>query len=167
LSALGFFGFRTYTFFQEQNRFIHDPIQSTITPAGENIAGSIKLGLIEIPFDRIFSDDTTGDGYLDRRSYYNEYLLTLAAWDTDSDGNYDLWFRFVDGNYVDMEAYDLTKDGRIDKLVSIDENEQIINVEIYEKKFDIFKAVQTLGLAALPLLFFLILFAVFNRRKRS
>lgn len=167
LIAIGFFAFRAYSFFQEKYRLIHDPIKTSITSEGENITETVKIGKTEIPFNMVFGDDTSGDGYTDRRSFYQDDLLVLAAWDTDADGIFDIWFRFANGEYVDLEAYDLTGDGKIDKLVSMDENEQIISVESYKKELDILAAGSTLGLSALPLIFILILLVVNNMRLRS
>ncbi|MCR3923056.1 MAG: DUF4339 domain-containing protein [Firmicutes bacterium] len=163
LAALGYFGFCAHSIFQDRFCSIYNPVQAAISLEGEHISDTVKLGHIEIPFTQVFADDTSGDGYPDRRTYYRDGLLVLAAWDTGTDGVFDLWFRFVNGEYVDLEAYDFTGDGNIEKLVFVDENEHVTAVELFsDKKAEIFDTVKALALPVLPLLFFCFLLA---RRK--
>ena len=161
LVALGFFGFRTYAFFQGTDRSIFDPVEMTVTPAGENITGTVKIGATKVRFNQVFADDTSGDGNFDRRSYYQDDLLVLSAWDTNLDGSFDLWLRFVEGDYVNLEARDLSGDGRIDELVRVDENEVRTDDRL------LVEAMRSMGLYALPVLLFLVLLILDKRKNKG
>ncbi len=118
---------------------IEEPAQINAGASGIKVSGTLTLGTYKIEYDEIFMDDSDGNGTKDRRSYYKNGLLVLAAWDTNKDGKNDLWLRFKDGDYADLEADDSDNDGSLDKIVRVDKNEKVSGISIYEKKDRIFK----------------------------
>lgn len=131
-----------------------------INPAtnGAQVSGAVRLGKHQIEYDEIFTDDSDGNGTRDRRSYYKNGLLVLAAWDTDKDGKNDLWLRFKEGEFIDLEAYDSNNDGSLDKIVRVDKNEEISG--LYEREKKIFNLDKWYGINSLiyTVLFFLAIF---------
>ncbi len=160
LGALVLFGYRVYAVLQGHDRFVHEPAEIAASPHGEDLQDAVRLGTHRIKFDRVFADDTDDDGYLDRRSFYKDGLLVLTAWDTNKDGSFDLWLRFADGEYVDLEARDLSGDGQLDTLVRVSENE-----ELSEERL-LLEEVRLLAFYALLALIFPVLLILERRMKR-
>jgi len=165
--AIAFFGLALHAYARGGDRLIQDPVGPAMTPGKENISGTVKLGQIKVPFNRVFADDTKGDNYPDRRSYYQDDTLVLASWDTDKSGNFDLWFRLAEGDYIDLEVYDLTGDGKINKLVKVDKNEQIIGTEMFaDDEINMSHAFKVLWPYSLPLILSLVYITVNKKRYR-
>jgi hypothetical protein len=85
---------------------------------GSSFEGSIAFFESNIPYDTIYDDDTTGDGYRDRRSYYLGNDMVFASWDENADWNYETSMRIVDGMYVDSQISDMNNDGIIDTITT-------------------------------------------------
>lgn len=85
-------------------------------------ADTLSLAGSDIEYDLFFHDDTDGDGYLDKKSYYLLGELSLTAWDVNGDGSDDLWFRYQD-DYLTEEISDRDFDGVPDEFLAVDRDE--------------------------------------------
>ncbi len=167
LASLAFFLYNAYLAFAPVSAAVEDPAAGIGSPAGSALDGVTKLGEVEVAFDTVYADDTTGDGYADRRSYYRGDALVLASWDHDGDGNPETWFRFADGDRVDLELYDPGGDGQIDRVVRIAEDESVISSQVLsDGSADLPAALQSLGPYAVPPFILATLLAVSSRRRR-
>jgi hypothetical protein len=149
---------------------------------GINFDGSITFFESNILYDTIYDDDTTGDGYRDRRSYYLGNEMVFASWDENADWNYETSMKIVDGMYVESQVSDMDNDGIIDTITAFSNNGEELFTE--SDLIDYGDAVprenpnardlsaKTIFWVALPLgfgfLFLGILIALlFNRRKAN
>ncbi len=101
-------------------------------PSGEEgmaLSGTVQVPSGEVAYDIYYDDDTTQDGYGDRRSYYLADELVFASWDEDLDGRHDLFMEISEGLYVEAEYADLDRDGAIDEIVTFDREGEVTNVE--------------------------------------
>lgn len=64
----------------------------------------------------------------DEGEYYLGDKLVLSVYDTDDDGQDDLWIQYDDEFYVVLEAYDTTGDGDPDIFVELDREEVVNNL---------------------------------------
>jgi hypothetical protein len=85
---------------------------------GTSFNGSIAFFESTIPYDTIYDDDTTGDGYRDRRSYYLGDQLVFASWDENADWIYETSMKIVDGMYVESQISDMDNNGVIDTITT-------------------------------------------------
>jgi hypothetical protein len=111
--------------------------------------GTLDLGKYQVQFDEPVTDDFDGDGYAELTLYYKDGTLVASAEDTNLDGQPDLWFRYTEDWYADMEVHDNDFDGKPDEFLTMNENEEIVRVETIEKKEGILKRIgRPIGLAA-------------------
>ncbi len=97
--------------------------------AQEETLGTVRIGEHDIQYDETFVDDFDGDGIAELTLYYLEGVLVASAEDTNADGKPDFWLRYTPDWYADMEVRDRDFDGEPDEFISMDENEQILDVE--------------------------------------
>ncbi len=91
--------------------------------------GYVLPGKHQTAFDNAVRDDFDGDGFEELTLYYMDDVLVASAEDTNMDGTPDLWFRYTKDWQLDLEAYDIDFDGAPDEFLTIDENEQVVEVE--------------------------------------
>lgn len=87
-------------------------------------AGVLEVGDYAIEYDSIIEADTNGNGKNDRASYYLNEQLVFTAYDENEDGSQDLWFRFKNGDAVDLELADSNGDGNPDVITEVDAQEK-------------------------------------------
>lgn len=92
-------------------------------------AKTVSAGPYRVDYDQSFDTDTDSDGLLDRTSYYLGENLVFTAWDTDGDGKKDLWLRYDDEKYLDLELADTNKDGKPDEIAEFDRAENVTYIE--------------------------------------
>ena len=92
-------------------------------------SGNIKIGNYNVAFDEAFVSDPDGDGFNERTSYYLGGALVLTVYDNNKDGQSDLWFRYDGDLSLNLEVYDNNLDGAPDEFLTMDESEQVVNVE--------------------------------------
>lgn len=119
----------------------------------------VQLGGYEVEYDEFFHDDTDEDGYLDKKSYYNQGCLALTAWDTSGDGQDDLWFRYDGQDYLNLEVADLDFDNIPDQFISVKKNESAYITASNPKLL--------LGLQVLITVLVLLTFVLWIRAKRQ
>jgi hypothetical protein len=137
---------------------------------GTSFEGNIVFFESNIHYDTIYDDDTTGDGYRDRRSYYLGNDMVFASWDENADLNYETSMSIVDGMYVDSQISDINNDGIIDTITTfsndgeeIFEETDLMNVEgaeLRENPYDRELSAETLFWVALPLILGLVFLGI-------
>lgn len=95
---------------------------------GTEIEGNLNISGEAIAYDSFYDDDTTQDGYNDRRTYYLAGDMTFVSWDENSDGYYELSMSLSDGLYVDTQYYDKNNDGNIDEISEYNEMGEAISI---------------------------------------
>ena len=83
---------------------------------------TLKIGDYVIEYDQKIQADTDADGKDDRQSYYLKDQLVFVAYDENGDGKPNLWFRYTNGDTVDLELADKNTDGKPDTITEIDSN---------------------------------------------
>lgn len=128
----GFNIFRVYDAYkqmvvlQEPAEFIEDTARDIdASGGGKSINGKMKVADRSVSYDEIFDDDTTGDGYSDRRTYYSGARLVLAAWDRNRDQSYDMFFYLSEGVHISEEYIDEDMDGLIDTVLSVNREGEV------------------------------------------
>lgn len=91
--------------------------------------GKISFLGTDIVYDTIYDDDTTGDGYKDRRSYYLDNQMVFASWDENGDWLYETSMRIAEGMYVSAEVTDTDGDGLIDTLTTFSNEGEELSVK--------------------------------------
>lgn len=91
--------------------------------------GYVLPGKYQAAFDNAVRDDFDGDGFAELTLYYMDGALVASAEDTNKDGTPDLWFRYTKDWQLDLEVYDRDFDGTPDEFITVDANEQIVDVE--------------------------------------
>ncbi|MEK7519804.1 MAG: hypothetical protein AAB581_00975 [Patescibacteria group bacterium] len=86
--------------------------------AKEGVAGYL------FEYDQKLETDTNGNGVNDRTSYYQGDRLVWTAYDEDENGAADLWFRFKNGDTVDLELADRDGDGEPDLITEVSSAEK-------------------------------------------
>lgn len=86
--------------------------------------GVLEVGDYTIEHDQSFEADTNDNGKNDRTSYYMSGQLVFTAYDENEDGKQDLWFRFKNGDVVDLELSDTNSDGDPDVITEVDAQEK-------------------------------------------
>ncbi len=137
---------------------------------GTSFEGSIVFFESNILYDTIYDDDTTGDGYRDRRSYYLGNEMVFASWDENADWNYETSMNIIDGTYVDSQITDMNNDGIIDTITTFsNDGEEIFeesdlrdveNAEFRENPYSREFSAETLFWLALPLILGLIFLGI-------
>lgn len=87
------------------------------------LAETVSVGSYDVEYDQSYEADTDGDGYLDKTSYYKGENLVFTAFDSDADGKKDLWFRYDEEAYLDLELSDADGDSRPDETYEFDREE--------------------------------------------
>lgn len=128
----GFNIFRVYDAYkqmvvlQEPAELIEDTARDIdASGGGKSINGKMKVADRSVSYDEIFDDDTTGDGYSDRRTYYSGARLVLAAWDRNRDQSYDMFFYLSEGVHISEEYIDEDMDGLIDTVLSVNREGEV------------------------------------------
>ncbi|MEK7493646.1 MAG: hypothetical protein AAB630_00665 [Patescibacteria group bacterium] len=85
---------------------------------------TLKVGDYTIEYDKTLEADTNSNGKNDRTSYYLKDQLVFTAYDENEDGKQDLWFRFKNGDAVDLELADKNADGKPDMITEVDAQEK-------------------------------------------
>jgi len=86
--------------------------------------GVLEIGDYTIEYDQAFEADTNNNGTNDRVSYYLKEQLVFTAYDENEDGKQDLWFRFTNGDAVDLELSDKNADGKPDTITEVNAQEK-------------------------------------------
>jgi len=89
-------------------------------------AQSVRVGGQRVVYDEVIRGDSDYDGVDDRTSYYLEDVLVFSAYDTDGDGEQDMWFTYVEGTYPKTAMRDTTGDGRPENIVTLDKTGAIV-----------------------------------------
>ena len=84
-------------------------------------AETIKIGGEKVVYDEIIEGDSDFDGVDDRTSYYLNDELIFSAYDTDGDGEADMWFKYTGDSVLETAMRDTTGDGQPENLVSFDD----------------------------------------------
>lgn len=71
----------------------------------------------------LYNQETTAED--NSKDYYQGENLVLSVYDTNGNGQDDLWLNFDEEFYLILEAYDTTGDGQPDTFVELDNNEAI------------------------------------------
>lgn len=85
---------------------------------------TLKVGDYTIEYDQKLEGDTNNNGKNDRASYYRNEKLVFTAYDENEDGKQDLWFRFKNGETVDLELADTDGNGKPDIITEVDVQER-------------------------------------------
>lgn len=93
------------------------------------IADNVKVGGYKITYDEIIEGDSDFDGVNDRTSYYLEDILVFSAYDTNGDGEQDMWFTYVNGTDNEVAMRDTTGDGKPENIVTFADGEIVSEVE--------------------------------------
>ena len=97
-------------------------------------ADKIRVGGEKVIYDEVIEGDSDFDGINDRTSYYLEDVLVFSAYDTNSDGEPDMWFTYVNETYPEIAMRDTTGDGKPENVISYNEKGEIINEEVRENR---------------------------------
>jgi len=137
---------------------------------GVSFEGNITIFDSIIKYDTIYDDDSTGDGYKDRRSYYLGDDMVFASWDEDADWIYETSMSIMDGMYIDSQITDENNDGILDtvKYFSNEGEELYLETDLADYEGAIFRgnpyaremSLKTLFFASLPLVFGFILLII-------
>ncbi len=137
-ASFSLFGIQLNKLFEEQiaNSIISDAVTFDAgsigletDSEGTSFVGSITFFDSDIEYDTIYDDDTTGDGYRDRRSYYLNDNLVFASWDEDADWLYETSMTIADGMYVESEVTDTNNDGLIDTLTTFSNDGEELTIK--------------------------------------
>ena len=116
--------------------------------------GMLEVGDYTIEYDQALETDTNNNGTNDRVSYYLKEQLVFTAYDENEDGKQDLWFRFTNGDTVDLELADKNADGKPDIVTEVSAQEKA--EVIYDTKAGggiLFGLVFFIGMGMLALVF--------------
>ncbi len=137
---------------------------------GVGFEGSITIFDSIIQYDTIYDDDSTGDGYRDRRSYYLGDDMVFASWDENADWIYEMSMSIVDGMYIDSQMTDENNDGILDtvKYFSNEGEELYSETDLADYEGAVFRgnpyarelSMETLFWVSLPLVFALVLLII-------
>ena len=137
---------------------------------GVGFEGSITIFDSIIQYDTIYDDDSTGDGYKDRRSYYLGDNMVFASWDENADWIYETSMSIVDGMYIDSQMTDENNDGILDtvKYFSNEGEELYSETDLADYEGAVFRgnpyarelSMETLFWVSLPLVFALVLLII-------
>lgn len=86
--------------------------------------GVLEIGEYTIEYDQTHEADTNDNGKNDRTSYYFKEQLVFTAYDENEDGKQDLWFRFTNGDTVDLELADTDGDGDPNTIAEVNAQEK-------------------------------------------
>ncbi len=147
---------------------------------GSSFEGNIVYFESNIHYDTIYDDDTTGDGYRDRRSYYLGNDMVFVSWDENADWNYEISMRLADGMYVDSQISDMNNDGIIDTVATFSNDGEkifmesdLLNIrgaEPREKPYTRELSVETLFWIVFPLILgivFLVILIISVKNKKA
>ena len=82
---------------------------------------------VQVTFDEtVTGTEQDPDVTVERTSYYDGELLVFTAYDTDGDGQDDLWFEYDDSRRLVMELQDTDGDGEPDRALRFDQDENVI-----------------------------------------
>lgn len=190
--AVLFFGvvnlYDVYDYYLFRTTYVDESVQIVDTnfhiqsdELGVVIPGSIQSpDGATVAYDEIFDDDTTQDGFKDRRTYYIADELVFASWDENLDGVYELSMKISEGLYVDTEYVDNDNDGNIDEISQYNPSGEIISIneevsnenEMVNSNIDFLEmlAIQDVLLIVIPLLLavvFLILLVKSYKKPRA
>jgi len=87
-------------------------------------AQTLKVRDYTTEYDQKLEADTNNNGKNDRTSYYFKDQLVFTAYDENEDGKQDLWFRFKNGETVDLELADKDGNGKPDVITEVDVQEK-------------------------------------------
>lgn len=90
----------------------------------QSAAQTLTVGDYAIEYDQKLEADTNNNGKNDRTSYYRNEQLVFTAYDENEDGKQDLWFRFKNGDAVDLELADTDGNGKPDIITEVDAQEK-------------------------------------------
>lgn len=105
------------------------PESTTVEPA--LIIDDETIAIPELDVRVAFDETVTGteqdpEVTVHRTSFYDGDLLVFTAYDTDGDGQDDLWFEYDDARRLTMELRDTDGDGQPDRALRFDRSENVI-----------------------------------------
>lgn len=93
------------------------------------VADTVGVGPYDVVFDEAVQADPDEDGFEERTSYYLNGTLVATVYDNDGDGKPDLWFRYDDELYLDLEVVDENGDGEPDVVHHINREEVVSQID--------------------------------------
>jgi hypothetical protein len=83
---------------------------------------------VRVTFDETVSGtEQDPDVTVHRTSFYDGDLLVFTAYDTDGDGQDDLWFEYDEDRRLTIEFRDTDGDGQPDRALRFDQDENVID----------------------------------------
>ena len=86
----------------------------------ENEEGNINFDNYEVSYDQI---DKIKDDFI---SYYQKGKIVLTTFDTNSDSKIDLWLRYDENGFLNLEASDSDYDGQPDTFITVNQDEEVL-----------------------------------------
>lgn len=91
------------------------------------LADKARIGGYTVEYDQAVEGDSDYDGVDDRTSYYLDDVLVFSAYDTDGDGEKDMWFTYTNGTYKEAAMRDADGNGRPDDILTYDEEGVVVS----------------------------------------
>lgn len=86
----------------------------------ENEEGNINFDNYEVNYDQI---DRVKDDFI---SYYQKGKIVITTFDTNGDSKIDLWLRYDENGFLNLEASDSDYNGQPDTFITLNQDEEIL-----------------------------------------
>ena len=96
-------------------------MSSFISVFAQEEVQAIKFGDYEVEYDRKVEVSN------DQVAYYRNDKLVLSVFDVDNNSKPDLWLRYNEEEYLNLEASDSNGDGEADTFIELDREEAVTN----------------------------------------